>query len=957
MKNPLHIAAIMLATIVLPCLLIGEAADGSTLMQAKVSSSLQTTAAFSQEDIDVVVFLNDSGSDRLGKSAAMFDSPRRAAAHQLLVSELQRETAVEARFADKVDALQQSGEISSYRYFWISGAAAVTLSPAALAELAEMPEVYYIVEDAELELIAPVATSTASSDFAGSSNSIDVAGVRQLWEMGYTGHGRLVCSFDTGVDYDHPALTSGWLGNQVANSAAAWFDPYGAALPTDLKGHGTHTMGIMVGRDGADTIGVAFNARWMAASVIDRGQTLSKTISDILAAFEWAADPDGNPATVDDLPDVICNSWGIPRGLLPTCDDTFWGAIDNLEALGIVVIFACGNEGPDPGTIRNPADRSSSPANAFSIGAIDQNQPNLPVANFSSRGPSSCSNNAIKPELVAPGVDIRSAYKDGGYRLMSGTSMAAPFIAGCVALLREYNPDATVAQIKSALLQSATDLGDSGEDNSYGWGVVNLARAIEFLPKPQKPHITYQSVWLDGNNGTILDPGTTHDLIISIMNEQVAADELTGVLSTSSSSAYIMRDTCHFGNIETGADADNLAQPFIVKLDTYGSPGSPLHFRVDFYADHFGFVNSVEFELVLGQTVAAETGTISTSQLNAEVTNFGRSERYEDFDFDSDILSNFNLMIGSADGHIYDAFPGSFDWYASSELTSITAGSLRELNGSFATIDGRFSVYQSTKVDDQPATGNFLLLDYEISDELAANEEIAVGLAADFDLLGGEEIIQSDADLFFYSADYSQVVGIRPIFDNAVVNLVDGSSFKSGGVTDSEKHGLLFESSEILSGYPNDKAVAVSTGAINFDASGQRRIGFVIATGGSIAEVEAGLDAGSDLFQKPTDAEDELDGDAILPESFTLNQNFPNPFNATTRIDVELATAGEYQLTIFNSLGQVVRSYRNVAAFPGSYSHDWDGKNQSGLDVASGVYFYKLNFSGNQQTRKMVLLK
>ena len=116
----------------------------------------------------------------------------------------------------------------------------------------------------------------------------------------------------------------------------SWFDPNGISpsFPSDSGIHGTHTMGTMVGSTPGDIIGVAYDAQWIAAAVIDIGG-LSGTIANALLAFQWSADPDGNPATVTDVPDVSSNSWGLSPiyGHVPTaCDNTFWSAIDNLEA-------------------------------------------------------------------------------------------------------------------------------------------------------------------------------------------------------------------------------------------------------------------------------------------------------------------------------------------------------------------------------------------------------------------------------------------------------------------------------------------------------------------------------------------------------------------------------------------------------------------------------------------------
>ena len=115
--------------------------------------------------------------------------------------------------------------------------------------------------------------------------------------------------------------------------------------------------------------------------------------------------------TTSDVPDVILNSWGVPRGLFIPCSQTFWEVIDNVEAAGIVTVFAAGNEGPNPQTMRDPADRAATPLNSFSVGAVDNNKV---IGDFSSRGPSSCDTTQIKPEVVAPGVLVRSSSKDGG---------------------------------------------------------------------------------------------------------------------------------------------------------------------------------------------------------------------------------------------------------------------------------------------------------------------------------------------------------------------------------------------------------------------------------------------------------------------------------------------------------------------------------------------------------------
>ena len=93
------------------------------------------------------------------------------------------------------------------------------------------------------------------------------------------------------------------------------------------------------------------------------------------------------------------------------------------------------------------------------------------------------------------------------------------------------------------------------------------------------------------------------------------------------------------------------------------------------------------------------------------------------------------------------------------------------------------------------------------------------------------------------------------------------------------------------------------------------------------------------------------------PDNFILYQNYPNPFNPTTTIDFALSTGAEVSVKIFNLLGQEVRTLVNAAYSPGSYSVEWDGVNNSGQAVSSGVYMYKLSVDNFSQTRKMMLMR
>ena len=235
-------------------------------------------------------------------------------------------------------------------------------------------------------------------------------------------------------------------------------------------GHGTHTMGTMCGNSTVsdDTIGVAPGANWIAANGINQSATVTGFVNDVLAAFQWMADPDSNEATIDDVPDVVQNSWGV-NGDFPgfaDCFDDWNNAIINCEAAGVVVVFSAGNEGPNAETIRSPATYEIDSVTVFAVGAVNADSDTIPpydIAEFSSRGPSSCSPGiAIKPEVCAPGVEVYSSIpglvsQPNRYTRLNGTSMAGPHVSGIVALMREANPNAEVREIKSVLMRTAMD--------------------------------------------------------------------------------------------------------------------------------------------------------------------------------------------------------------------------------------------------------------------------------------------------------------------------------------------------------------------------------------------------------------------------------------------------------------------------------------------------------------------
>ncbi len=442
------------------------------------------------EQVSTLVFLQ--GQVDVHRLNAELRSPRMTARarHEVVVTTLQAAAwSSQGALLNHLHELEQAGRVSHWHAYWLSNAIRVDAPVAEILALAARDDVGIVYYNYEIELERPAASPAAGDETDGPRTpEPGLVAIRapEVWAMGYTGNGVLVATLDTGVEGTHPALASRWRGLDplyAGHPQWAWFDPVtNTTFPAAFGAHGTHTMGTVCGGAPGDQIGVAPGAQWIHAAVIDR-VSISQTVADALAAFEWMVDPDGNPNTDYDVPAVCSNSWRLVTGHgYPPCDQTFWTHLDAVEAAGTVILFSAGNEGPGAETIGRPPDRATDEYRTFSVGAVDGNQSSWPIASFSSRGPSHCTPDgsaAIKPEVSAPGVDVRSAVPGGGYQGgWSGTSMASPHVNGVVALMKEACPDLTVEQYKQILIATAHDLGTTGNDNSYGWGMVDAYEAV-----------------------------------------------------------------------------------------------------------------------------------------------------------------------------------------------------------------------------------------------------------------------------------------------------------------------------------------------------------------------------------------------------------------------------------------------------------------------------------------------
>ena len=310
----------------------------------------------------------------------------------------------------------------------------------------------------------------------------------QVWAtFNVRGEGIVVANIDTGVQYNHTALVTqyrGSLGGGVFDHNYNWFDPSlicgnPSLVPCDNNGHGTHTMGSMVGDDGAaNQIGVAPRARFIMAKGCESNSSSS---SALLASAQWILAPtnlSGQNPRPDLRPHVVNNSWGGGGG-----DPWYQASVQVWIASGIFPAFSNGNSGPSCNTSGSPGDYVVS----YSSGAFDINNA---IASFSSRGPAAPVFGGIKPNIAAPGVSVRSSVPTNSYSSFSGTSMASPHTAAAVALMWSAAPALVgdIAATRALLDQTAIDTSDlqcggtAADNNVWGEGRLDAFAAVSQSP-------------------------------------------------------------------------------------------------------------------------------------------------------------------------------------------------------------------------------------------------------------------------------------------------------------------------------------------------------------------------------------------------------------------------------------------------------------------------------------------
>jgi len=960
-------------------------------MSASLFDQLQSASPTDRIDVWIRPVQAESKGDMI--TAATADKSTREARFVALQSKLAETHARSQQWlVEELRTLADRGAAEAVKPHWLVNIVEAKLTVTEIERLAGDPRVEKIYPRLRLTTIVPeferMAPPMATDAHAVQSNLIAI-NADLAWAAGYTGAGRLVCSFDTGVEGGHPALSHSWRGND-GNHEAAWFFPRSGEgttpevvedcrIPSGCnENHGTHTLGIMVGRDDAtgDTTGVAPDAEWISAAVIDIAGTT------IIDAFEWAANPDGDFNTVSDVPDVINHSWGVRE---IGCEDLFFDLIDYTEGLGIVNIFAAGNQGVGAGgTIVNPANRALDSLDCFAVGNIRTTVNPPAIYASSSRGPSDC-NGATKPNVVAPGYAIRSTYPTSTYAEITGTSMAAPHVSGLVALIREKNPNASVNEIKEAILTS-TNTTVSGSpsfpNNDYGWGMIDCLAALNKISAGNSdPNIRVFS-FADGP----INPGDTVTGFLALQNVGDDAIDISATLTSSFGEVTVLNGSAYFGNLSEG-QIDTTGNQFRIVVSESAQVGEL--FALDLNVSGGGYDNDTKLFVQIEPISSRSFVTHNSGRIEFSVSGFGTmgmgsgsffpagGEGFK-FDAGSNELYEAGLLLGTGPLQVSDGVrntagepDGDFDVVSGGTISLSQPGDLAVQQTWAAFDDSRgveplgVELIQETYGWSSSPNDDFIILRYilENTNQFAGISNLYFGLYMDWDVIdytsnsGGwdaaSEVLWTAYNNTVTYSDYRGAMVLEGGIGSAYTSPGTLVSFNDDGFTESEKFTALSNGTVTADSYKlvrNDLVQLIAAAPFGLAAGQKDTIAFALVGADDLAGIaDVATRAAAAYNVIATDVVEE--GPAALPQQYVLLQNYPNPFNPSTVISFELPRKSEYELIIYNIAGQEVERFSGTES-AGRVHVEWDASR-----FASGVYLYQLRTESFSQSRKMTLLK
>jgi serine protease len=838
----------------------------------------------------------------------------------------------------------------------------------------------------------------------------------QVWNrLGYLGRGILIGHLDTGVALDHPDLHKRLWENPGEVPGNGLDDDHNGFIddvhgwdfgdndndPSDdavNAGHGTHTAGTVVG-DGTGGIqtGVAPGARLLVCKIFNaEGQG---TLSSIWAAQQYCVENDVRLITMSvgvrgEVPDVYLRA------------DRFNALA--LRAAGVLLFNSAGNDGQlfDPPfelgmTARVPAPWiAGQPYNASCAGVITvggtafENE----ASYFSfSQGPASWQHvspwsdwpynpgeGLIKPDLVAPAVGICSTIPPNAYSgdTWVGTSMACPQAAGVAALMLEKNPSLSPAAIDSLLESTADDLGVAGKDNVFGAGLIDAYAAVNAVNSILLPNLEQIALRSDPQGDGVLDPAELPAMEFTLANVGVVgAHGVVGYLEVPGNPyvSVLGSGIGAFPAIPAGGQASNGDATLRLAI----SPSAPAGFTFTMLLTVItaeGFQRTFDIPAYVG---LPEHRTHDVGHVYVTVTDQGSVGYLDDQRTQGEGVGvtgqPASLFIASLWGGTSASYVCNNDltadgldpreWTASSGVAIMARPDGAQAFTSTFTDAGHpephgVIVDQKSWAYAQPARDDFVIMQYLVRntgpDDL---EGYHLGLFVDWDVIdlftngGGTDPQQRTVWVSHPSGPRFGVVvlGRSPVSN---LSLIDNPLYvyPQNHIEDYRKIQFLDGTlSQPVADQTTDWSSVAAAGPLSIPAGGSVIVAFALVYGANAAEFQANVDAAIHTYD-PTVSVEEPPAENP-PLAFRLAQNQPNPFNPSTDIRFTVPAAGPVDLAVYDLTGRRIRTLVAETLAAGDHSIRWDGNDEQGTPLASGLYLYRVSAGSQTQMRKMMLVK
>ncbi len=844
-------------------------------------------------------------------------------------------------------------------------------------ELEKRSEIWFIDENREVRIIHQESKADKTYPALVEWNVSKVK-ADSCWAAGYDGSGVVIGHIDTGVEVSHPALNGKWV-------PGFWFDGVnGNPNPYDDNGHGTHTMGTILGGDGpgpfTEDIGVAPGANFVTAKAFNSGGS-------------------GNYATIDPCMDsmvawksrvdikAISNSWGTTN----ETDLHWWQVIYTWLSLGMLPVFAAGNEGF--ATLRAPG----SYPHTLAVGATDINDN---IASFSSRGPAPNQSpfndttywlrgdwNFIKPQISAPGVNIRSSVPGGGYQGgWDGTSMATPHVAGAVAILIQKNDLLTPKEIYSILIDNADHptQGAPYPNNNYGWGRLNVWKALQNTPSPNVPFIIFSRYSvndLSGNNNGIFDPGETIDLFITLKNMGILATNVNAILRTNDTFVTVFDSTANYPDIPTDSLRQNI-DPFVVT----SSISTPLGYKAQMELE----VNSNDsityyrnFNLQVGLTPLLygdhNVGEILLTVTALGAIGFTNSDQNEGNGLhypknSSNYLKIGSIWVGNSNSYVLntDYSADNADWvYLPDGLLQIGATKVSDQDASAKYNDSGHpnprgvEVHQESYAWAAPPYNDFIIFKYTIKNNWNYNLiDIYSGMFLDIDMsqgatndTGGRDLTREAIYLTDGVPAHNKCIGVELLEPQTARNItfIQNSQYidPNGYITDAYKYQFLKGIIGIPNAFQKDNwSLLISAGPFNIPSGDSVIIAFAVVAGDSLSDFEENADNARIIWE------------GVGASEWAYRNNYGNSLSLIVPLNIKdgkiklfIPSSGVYNLSVFNVAGRKLKEINLSYAKPGAYILPFSKLYEDGKNIKEGIYFIKIKSDSRFYINKFIVIR